>query len=88
MRRFVIGLVMGLLFAGAWAYAQSATPTPDVCAPQSPTYQYQLQLPSLQCRAKVIGPTTGRCTIYIVQNVPVLDCQGAALQKFSLAAWP
>lgn len=75
--------------AFAWfSQARAQTPTPGTCAPISPTVATAVQFPSLGCRAGQMGPTTGTCTMYVLQGVPVLDCPGVALQKFSLAAWP
>jgi hypothetical protein len=92
--RVVVSVCVGVAASAAilttarWAGAQSATPTLGTCAPVNPFDTEAVRLKNEQCRVSTFGPTTGTCTVYLLQSVPVLDCPGAALQKFSLSAWP
>lgn len=94
LKRVVVSVCVGVAASAAiltiahWAGAQSATPTPPKCAPVNPVVTESVQFMNEQCRVSVYGPTVGRCQMYVLQGVPVLDCDGVALQKFSLAAWP
>ncbi len=63
------------------------TATPGACAPSSVTYVHVLQEDNLQCLAKPLGPTKRRCLIYIVNSVPVLDCEGTIV-KISTSSYP
>lgn len=74
MRRVLFGLV--ILFGAGGAYAQQATPTPVACAPSSAQKVNVLLMDNLACRAIVMADTKGKCAIYILNNVPILDCDG------------
>jgi hypothetical protein len=69
---------------------RTPTPTvsPNTCAPKVPLSGNMVQFPNSSCRQKASGPTAGTCSIYVVDSVPVLDCAGQTLKKFTVSTWP
>lgn len=65
----------------------TATPTSTFTAApavaQGPHYQV-IQLDNLRVKPKIAGPTAKRCVIGVIDGVPILDCDGQVLKKFTI----
>jgi len=84
MRYLVFGICV---LMGTLLQAGALTPTPVACAPASAQKTSTLLMDNLACRAIVMATTKGKCSIYILAGVPILDCEGTRY-SFDLTPLP